>query len=633
MKIIKKEIENKKNEIQKIKILVSELNIIIGSVEKEINIFLKNLNDNYEYNKEIINSYNQRKKNYYILDKIQNLNYISHNRIEELYEKINFKKYIQKINELKVIGDQNMWISERYCKEWKLKEGIRELLQNQYDAIISNIGTKHNLKIDKKGEINFNGNKKYLEYYFRKKNEDKIYGKIIYDKNKKVLSIINEGELFLADFLLGSLKSEENNPELIGKYGERMKIAILSLCRLQKKVTIISSKKKYEFELKKDEIFKKNKLDNRCLFCKISDAEETNVGNVRVIIDNICDNEWFFEIDDYLWLIEDDIEIYISENKNREELGHVIYDSKFKNKLYVKGIYIQEINKDKSLKEDIPGFNANDVYVNRDRNAVFDYWELKDKISILMANCFNKNTDYLRNTQDNLGKPFIKTKYGFEHGLSSGPLLKPNLKNATKNIMNCLNKTWEIYDGYTLSNNLSKESIDIIWKEWRKENGNEEKQPTDDTYTINKFLKEKNLNSKFYEVYVVSTNLMNVLKKSQNYISIYTKYDEYLKKSQIIEPNEKYKNVIKKIYSILKNDINNFKENNIIFKEFKDENNNNFCFLSNNNYIFSGNKLKEDLNEKWSFFIFIKIIELSEIKIENYYSLFRNFFKTFNSNI
>lgn len=39
---------------------------------------------------------------------------------------------------------------------------------------------------------------------------------------------------------------------------------------------------------------------------------------------------------------------------------------------------------------------------------------------------------------------------------------------------------------------------------------------------------------------------MNVLEKSPNYILIYTKYDEYLKKSQEIEPNQKYKNIIKK---------------------------------------------------------------------------------------
>ncbi len=40
-----------------------------------------------------------------------------------------------------------MWISEKYCKNWGLKEGIREFLQNQYDGIIEIIG-KDKLNIE-----------------------------------------------------------------------------------------------------------------------------------------------------------------------------------------------------------------------------------------------------------------------------------------------------------------------------------------------------------------------------------------------------------------------------------------------------------------------------------------------------
>ena len=44
-----------------------------------------------------------------------------------------------------------MLISEKYCKNWGLNEGIREFLQNQYDGIITAIKTKKNLKIIKIG--------------------------------------------------------------------------------------------------------------------------------------------------------------------------------------------------------------------------------------------------------------------------------------------------------------------------------------------------------------------------------------------------------------------------------------------------------------------------------------------------
>ena len=48
---------------------------------------------------------------------------------------------------LNLEGFTNMWISERYCKNKGLKEGIRELIQNQYDGIIAKIKTKDNLRV------------------------------------------------------------------------------------------------------------------------------------------------------------------------------------------------------------------------------------------------------------------------------------------------------------------------------------------------------------------------------------------------------------------------------------------------------------------------------------------------------
>ena len=119
-----------------------------------------------------------------------------------------------------------------------LKEGIRELIQNQYDEVISRIGSKKSLSVEKTGEIfTINGKKRKLNFDF--KYENKIYGKIEYDKTNKILSISNEGEIFLSDFLLGSMKSQQENLDLIGHFGEGMKLEILAFCRKEKNVTII----------------------------------------------------------------------------------------------------------------------------------------------------------------------------------------------------------------------------------------------------------------------------------------------------------------------------------------------------------------------------------------------------------
>jgi hypothetical protein len=630
MKKIKEEINEKYQEITKIKNIIIDLTKLINSAENEINLFINKLDSYIKFNDIIIESY-KSVKNYYIIQKIKSLNFISKNDIYILYDKPNFRDIEKKIKELKLLVDNNMWISEKYCEEWGIKEGIREIIQNQYDAIISKI-KRNNLYVAKKGEFyNNNGNKKYLDYEFVNKNNNKIYGKINYDKKNKILSFSNEGEIVFADFLLGSFKKEQNNAELIGNFGEGMKLAILSLCRKNKNISIISSNKKYTFQLKKDEIFKK---DIKCLFCKIHDynVNSSDKGNVIVSIDNISENEWLEQIDNYLWLInDDDIEIYTSINTKKEELGEIIYSKIYKNKLYVKGIFIKELtdknNKD-NIKSDIPGFNSYNLKLTRDRNSVKNYWDQQSNLSEIMGGCINKNIDYLLNIQGNLGKTFIKTKYGFEETKKKADIsFNFEFKNVIKNLINCLNSNSNIYSSY-ISDKLSNESIELLWKEIisEKEKG---KQPTCNQNEIKEFLDERNLNDNFYLTYPVSYAVFKILERSKNYQSIYTRYSEYIEKASFVDFHGRVcEKEINKIVSILKDVIKGLKIDKIKFIKTCNSKEN-FCFFNNGNYTFSSNKLNEQIDEKWSYWIFIKILELTEKKsFDNYYLSLKKFFNS-----
>ena len=42
----------------------------------------------------------------------------------------------------------NTWISKNYCRNWKLHEGLRELICNQYDGICNSIH-KENVYVEK----------------------------------------------------------------------------------------------------------------------------------------------------------------------------------------------------------------------------------------------------------------------------------------------------------------------------------------------------------------------------------------------------------------------------------------------------------------------------------------------------
>ena len=95
---------------------------------------------------------------------------------------------------------QNTFMSKNYIEDWKPEDALREVLQNQYDGIISLIG-KANISIEPKGEDRKNA----FEFEFRHKETGDLYGEIKYnpDENYKELEVWNIGSLESADLLLG----------------------------------------------------------------------------------------------------------------------------------------------------------------------------------------------------------------------------------------------------------------------------------------------------------------------------------------------------------------------------------------------------------------------------------------------
>ena len=131
---------------------------------------------------------------------------------------------------------------------------------------------------------------------------------------------------------------------------------------------------------------------------------------VQVLINNISEIEWSNEIDNCLWLIEQDIEIYSSIstiNKKEIELGQIIFEDYLKGKLFVKGIYVKELSK-YNFEKNLPGFNSINLKTNRDRNIIQNDYELKKDLSSIISGSFNNNLKYLRKIQNNEKKHFSK---------------------------------------------------------------------------------------------------------------------------------------------------------------------------------------------------------------------------------
>ena len=160
-----------------------------------------------------------------------------------------------------------------------------------------------------------------------------------------------------------------------------MKLAILALCRINKNVTIISSNKKYSFKIKEDQIFLKDNQPQNCLHFRNEEFENNDLDNIKVIINNISKEEWGNHIINFLWLLNDNVEIYTSYDKSdeevEEEVGQILREKYLRGKIYVKGIFVQESKKnDKEEKADCLGFNVN-LKLDRDRNTIINNYELK----------------------------------------------------------------------------------------------------------------------------------------------------------------------------------------------------------------------------------------------------------------
>ena len=290
-----------------------------------------------------------------------------------------------------------MMISEDYVSEQGFKEGLREFLQNQHDGIIKKeenliikgFGTKY------KNKNNSEDFDKFLNYEFYNNNEK--LGEIIYNEKEQILTIINKGELILDNLVFGSKKEKSNNNEVIGKFGEGMKLGILALIRLKKNINIISSDRIFGFELCKGDFILKDENGSNILHCVFSKYKKNDMNNkVKVSIGNISKNEWNDEIFKYLWLLDkENFEIYETKQYDKK-IGEVLADSIFNNKLYSKGIYVQQIEKgkDEELKsKKIPGFNIYNLKLDRDRNCVQDTYEMKEQLGKIFSYALQtKNT-------------------------------------------------------------------------------------------------------------------------------------------------------------------------------------------------------------------------------------------------
>lgn len=214
-------------------------------------------------------------------------------------------------------------ISPNYVNNWGIKEAIRELLQNAID-----------------GETE--GYEKEIDY------------------SDGVLTIRNYNITLSPNSLVLGCSSKTDQDNMVGKYGEGYKLALVVLLRKGLTVSIINGDKIWTpcFTNSK-------KFNSQVLVIKEEDSEEDE-GFIEFCINGIPQNVYEKLKDDFPCIDNNFGEVV------ETEMGQILLDRRFRGKMFVSGLYIQS---DTNFEYGY-NFNSDIVELDRDRKAI-NYYELR----------------------------------------------------------------------------------------------------------------------------------------------------------------------------------------------------------------------------------------------------------------
>lgn len=259
-------------------------------------------------------------------------------------------------------------IKSNYLPEWGLWEGVRELVQNAKDA-----------------ETEFSAS---LEVSH---GDDK-------------LTLHNEGvTLPVTSLLMGhSTKAEK---DLIGQFGEGLKLGILALTRMGRKVSIRTKNERWTPRIGMSPNFKEN-----VLFVDVSETE--SYVNAVIVEIELLNREWDSFEHKFLWLKEPE--------KLNTYRGDILLEDKHRGCLFVKGVYVGKEDKYKY------GYNFANAKVDRDRKMI-SAWDRRHETCCMWVDALEKNEDYVDDffsllenpSEDLINYDFYMANYSSESSLKN----------------------------------------------------------------------------------------------------------------------------------------------------------------------------------------------------------------------
>lgn len=230
-------------------------------------------------------------------------------------------------------------IKTSYLPNWGAYEGIRELIQNAKDAEIEHFAA---MKID---------------WY------------------NDTLRIENNGTTLPIKSLLLGHTSKLGNSNMIGKFGEGLKLGVLALVRSGHEIKIRSGSEVWVPSIERSETF-----DEDVLTFKIDGGREQK-NRVRIEIGGVTKDAWEKMKECFLFLNPPNENEHVTTQE-----GTLLLGEKFKGRIFVKGIFVQ------NDPESAFGYDLKDVDLDRDRKMV-ESWNLKYHTRKVFLTAVNRKED------------------------------------------------------------------------------------------------------------------------------------------------------------------------------------------------------------------------------------------------
>lgn len=211
-------------------------------------------------------------------------------------------------------------IKPDYLPSWGVWEGLRELIQNAKDA------------------------------------ETEFKAPLSVSRYKNTLRIENDGAVLPHEALLLGHTTKADRKDLLGQWGEGLKLGLLALIRSGRTVKIRSGNEVWIPSIQKSEKFDANVL-------VVDIQKRVNQNRVRIEVGGVTKEEWENIITRFLFLQE----LGEDEVVKGDYHGELLLGERFKGQIYVKGIYVET---DPELNY---GYNYSDANLDRDRRMVSEF--------------------------------------------------------------------------------------------------------------------------------------------------------------------------------------------------------------------------------------------------------------------